>query len=67
MFKRAYAQEDLGSATDDAMLIEQLGEPVMVVEGDPRNLKVTVPDDLDIARRLLGVRASEGRPAHKRF
>lgn len=67
LFKRAYAQEDLSSATDDAMLVEQLGEPVMVVEGDPRNLKVTVPDDLDMARRLLGARSPEGRPAHKRF
>lgn len=48
----AYAQEDLGGATDDAMLVERLGEPVVVVEGDPRNIKVTTPDDLQLVRRL---------------
>lgn len=49
---RAYAQENIDGATDDAMLVEQLGEPVVVVEGDPRNIKVTTQDDLDIVRRL---------------
>lgn len=48
----AYAQEDLDGATDDAMLVERLGEPVIVVEGDPRNIKVTTPDDLELVRRL---------------
>ena len=67
LFVRAYAQDNLDGATDDAMLVERLGEPVLVVEGDPRNLKVTVPADLDMVRQLLGVRAPEGRPTHKRF
>jgi 2-C-methyl-D-erythritol 4-phosphate cytidylyltransferase len=39
--------------TDDAGLVERLGEPVIVVDGDARALKVTTPADLDAAARLL--------------
>jgi 2-C-methyl-D-erythritol 4-phosphate cytidylyltransferase len=42
-----------GDATDDAALVEQLGGTVVVVAGDPRNLKVTGPADLMIAAALL--------------
>jgi 2-C-methyl-D-erythritol 4-phosphate cytidylyltransferase len=41
------------AATDDAALFERLGERVLVVEGDPRALKVTTPADLETAARLL--------------
>lgn len=66
LLRRAYAQDDLTS-TDDAGLIEQLGEPVVVVEGDSANLKLTTPIDLTLARAVLGVRPPGARPAHKRF
>ncbi len=49
---RAHAAGD--EATDDAGLVERLGVPVHVVEGDPLNLKVTEPEDLHLAERLLG-------------
>ena len=39
--------------TDDAALVERLGRPVRLVPGAPRNLKVTVPDDLALADALL--------------
>lgn len=39
--------------TDDASLVERLGEPVMMLEGNYRNLKVTTPEDLLIATALL--------------
>jgi 2-C-methyl-D-erythritol 4-phosphate cytidylyltransferase len=42
-----------GQATDDAALVEQFGGTVVVVPGDPRNLKVTGPADLMIAAALL--------------
>ncbi|HVQ13917.1 MAG TPA: 2-C-methyl-D-erythritol 4-phosphate cytidylyltransferase [Vicinamibacterales bacterium] len=42
-------------ATDEAMLAEQAGHPVQIVEGDPRNLKITTPADLVVAERLLGL------------
>jgi len=66
LLQRAYAQSDL-SSTDDAGLVERLGERVVVVPGEARNLKVTTPEDLVLARQILGLREPEGRPAHKRF
>lgn len=66
LLRRAYAQADL-SSTDDAGLVERLGEPVMIVEGDPRNLKITRPVDLHLVRLLGGFKGSEERAVHKRF
>jgi 2-C-methyl-D-erythritol 4-phosphate cytidylyltransferase len=40
-------------ATDDAMLVEASGGRVRVVPGYPGNLKITTPDDLATAERLL--------------
>jgi 2-C-methyl-D-erythritol 4-phosphate cytidylyltransferase len=40
-------------ATDDSVLIERLGIPVTVVEGSEKNIKVTTPYDLELARFLL--------------
>jgi 2-C-methyl-D-erythritol 4-phosphate cytidylyltransferase len=40
-------------ATDDASLIEQLGLEVKIIEGSRRNIKITNPDDLKLARILL--------------
>ncbi|MEE8105243.1 MAG: 2-C-methyl-D-erythritol 4-phosphate cytidylyltransferase [Planctomycetota bacterium] len=42
-----------GAATDDASLVEALGEMVQTVPGDPRNLKITRPEDLDVAKAWL--------------
>jgi 2-C-methyl-D-erythritol 4-phosphate cytidylyltransferase/2-C-methyl-D-erythritol 2,4-cyclodiphosphate synthase len=39
-------------ATDEAMLAEQAGYAVRVVDGDPRNLKITTPDDLAMAEQF---------------
>jgi 2-C-methyl-D-erythritol 4-phosphate cytidylyltransferase / 2-C-methyl-D-erythritol 2,4-cyclodiphosphate synthase len=52
VLKAALAQD--GDATDEATLAEQAGHVVRVVDGDPRNLKITTPDDLSTAERLLG-------------
>ena len=56
-----------GEATDEAMLAEQLGHAVAVVPGDDRNLKVTTPEDLDAARRQLGLgpRVGNGYDLHR--
>lgn len=67
LLRRAYAEADPGGTTDDSGVVERLGEAVVVVEGDPRNLKVTTPDDLAMVRLLLGVAAPSERPVHKRF
>ncbi len=66
LLRKAYAQADLAS-TDDAALVERLGVRVVVVEGEARNIKITRPGDLGLARAIMGYREPEGRPAHKRF
>jgi len=50
---RARQHADL-SATDDASLVEQAGYPVQLVPGDPRNFKLTTPDDLEMLRMVVG-------------
>jgi 2-C-methyl-D-erythritol 4-phosphate cytidylyltransferase len=42
-----------GIDTDDAALVEAHGGVVVVVEGERRNLKLTLADDLDLAQALL--------------
>lgn len=66
LLRKAYAQADL-SSTDDASLVERLGVRVVVVEGEARNIKITRPGDLGLARAILGLKEAEGRPVHKRF
>ena len=44
-------------ATDDAAMVEALGIPVNLFAGDPRNIKITAPEDLAVAdaiARALG-------------
>lgn len=41
-------------ATDDAMLVELLGERVDLIPGSPRNLKITTADDVTLAEWYLG-------------
>jgi 2-C-methyl-D-erythritol 4-phosphate cytidylyltransferase len=45
-FRAAVLREAEGEATDDAALVEAAGGRVVVVPGDPANLKVTEPADL---------------------
>jgi 2-C-methyl-D-erythritol 4-phosphate cytidylyltransferase len=63
---RAYAQKDL-SSTDDAQLVERLGERVLVVPGEASNIKVTRAGDIHLCRAILGVRGPVEREVHKRF
>ena len=50
-FERARRDEYYG--TDESSLVERLGLPVAVVRGSERNIKITRPDDLALARFLL--------------
>ncbi len=47
------AQKDSFVGTDDAELVERAGYMVRVLKGSPDNIKVTVPEDLDIAEHIL--------------
>ena len=47
------AQEDNASVTDDCSAVERLGMSVKIVEGEERNLKITTPLDLAVAKLFL--------------
>ena len=47
------AEADHAQVTDDASAVERLGMSVKVVEGDRRNIKITTPVDLRLAKLLL--------------
>jgi len=56
LIKRAFdsATADGFTGTDEASLVERLGESVWVVMGSVRNVKITTPSDLELAEFLLG-------------
>jgi 2-C-methyl-D-erythritol 4-phosphate cytidylyltransferase/2-C-methyl-D-erythritol 2,4-cyclodiphosphate synthase len=53
VLRAALAQAHAGDATDEAMLAERAGHRVHLVEGDPRNLKITTAEDLATAEGLV--------------
>jgi 2-C-methyl-D-erythritol 4-phosphate cytidylyltransferase len=52
LLRRAHASG--AEAVEDSSLVASLGAKVVVVPGDPRNLHVTTPDELELARRIAG-------------
>lgn len=53
LLKQAYMQEFTSAFTDDASVVEAMGIPVCLVEGNRENIKITTPFDLKIAVALL--------------
>lgn len=53
IIKKAYQQEYHYTFTDDAMVVETMGEQIKLVDGNPENIKITSPKDLLIAEVLL--------------
>ena len=55
LIKEAYERAfKLGfSATDDARLVERLGEKVKMIQGSYENIKITTPEDLKIGEAIL--------------
>jgi 2-C-methyl-D-erythritol 4-phosphate cytidylyltransferase len=53
-------------ATDDGALVERMGVPVRVVEGFERNIKITTPNDLVLARFFLKDKTETADPRFKR-
>ena len=69
---RAYARAAKAGVvlTDEAMAMERESLPVAAVPGSARNFKITTPDDLERARRLLApphsaLRVGHGFDAHR--
>lgn len=53
ILKKAYQQEYKYTFTDDAMVVEAMGEHIRLVDGNAENIKITSPKDLLIAEVLL--------------
>ena len=47
------AKEDGAEVTDDCSAVERLGMSIKIVEGDEKNIKITTPMDLSIAKLLM--------------
>jgi len=54
LIKKAYDQVTGEHFTDDATVLETLGETIILVEGNPENIKITRPSDLRCAEAILG-------------
>ena len=56
------AEQDGASGSDEAALVERFGHDVYVVLGSERNIKITRPSDMDLARFYLEQERSSGQP-----
>jgi 2-C-methyl-D-erythritol 4-phosphate cytidylyltransferase len=54
LIKKAYDSVSRTDFTDDATVLETLGETIRLVEGNPENIKITRPSDLRCAEAILG-------------
>ena len=53
ILKKAYNSVNGNSFTDDASIVENIGEKINLFEGNQENFKITTPFDLKIAKTLL--------------
>lgn len=53
LLKKAYGHSFNKLFTDDASVVEMLGHPVYLVQGERTNIKITTPFDLDLAEVIL--------------
>lgn len=53
LLKRAFLQEYRPTFTDDASVVEAMGEKINLIEGNRENIKITTPQDLIIAEALM--------------
>ena len=51
--RKAYQQHYKAKFTDDASVVEKAGFKINLIEGERNNLKITYPEDLELANLLL--------------
>lgn len=56
LLKEAYLQEYTSAFTDDASVVEAMGQTIHLVEGNRENMKLTTPSDMAVAEVLLAHR-----------
>ncbi|MFH2122908.1 MAG: 2-C-methyl-D-erythritol 4-phosphate cytidylyltransferase [Pseudomonadota bacterium] len=71
LLKEAYTSLGDKDVTDEAALLEQAGIPVSLIEGSETNIKITRPDDLILAEKIMHtpstptMRIGHGYDAHR--
>ncbi len=55
LIKKAYGQEYKLEFTDDATVLETMGEKINIIDGNRENIKITNPEDLLISTALLPI------------
>jgi 2-C-methyl-D-erythritol 4-phosphate cytidylyltransferase len=53
LIQKAFQQNYTDSFTDDASVLEKLGETIHLVEGNRENIKITYPEDILISQVLI--------------
>lgn len=53
LLKEAFAQDYQDNFTDEATVVEAMGQKVFLVEGEQSNIKITTPEDLLVAEQLM--------------
>ena len=56
ILRRAYEAEYRAEFTDDASVVEAIGQTVCLAEGERENLKLTTPGDFVVAEALIAAR-----------
>jgi 2-C-methyl-D-erythritol 4-phosphate cytidylyltransferase/2-C-methyl-D-erythritol 2,4-cyclodiphosphate synthase len=64
-YERAFSENFYG--TDDAVLVEKMGEKVYLVKGDYHNIKITTKEDIILGEAILGeeTRIGTGYDVHR--
>lgn len=55
LIKKAFLQQYKSTFTDDASVLEAMGEKINLIEGNRENIKITTPQDLIIAEALMKI------------
>jgi len=59
LLKKAFERPYQNSFTDEASVVEAMGEPVHLIEGETDNIKITRPFDLVVAEAVIKQRAPQ--------
>lgn len=63
ILKTAYEQEYRYTFTDDATVVESIGEKVHLIDGNHDNIKITTPEDIAIAEAMIKYRLEHPLPS----
>jgi len=62
LLKKAFEQPYRPNFTDEATVVESLGEKIHLVEGERSNLKITTPFDMEVAEMLIRQQRKKQHP-----